>query len=273
MYALMAGKKSPFHDWQALLDCLKDRPFTKSSPIARGSYFHDQVADLCSHIKSLSELSTDQTDMYEQALCLKEAALDLDKYALDWPGHDPKWQPHFCNGMSTPPTMEQATGRPVQYFRDLFTLRHWNFFRAVRIVLHETILQFDLVNGGSTATPASSESSTDCRRALLSNDERRCCAKIITDMADNVLDTLPFLFGEVDSAGQMRSLNQGDMSLIIGQTATATMSIWLLRMIKMSTHTRSLQKELATEGLYRIGWTIGVRQALTAAALSHERPA
>jgi hypothetical protein len=268
----MAGKKSPLHDWQPLLDWLKDRPYAKSSPIARGSYFHDQVADLCSHIKSLSELSTDRTDMYERALSLKEAALDLDKSALDWPGHDPKWQPHFCNRMSTPPTMERSTGRPAQYFRDLFTLRHWNFFRAVRIVLQETILQFDHINGGFTATPASSQSSTDCRRALLSNDERRCCAKIIADTADNVLDTLPFLFGEVDSAGQMLSLKQGNLSLIPGQTPTAAMSIWLLRMIKVSNHTRSLQKDLATEALYRIGWKIGLRQALTAAALSGERP-
>ena len=136
-------------------------------------------------------------------------------------------------------------------------------------MLHETLLQFDQINRGSTAAPASS---TDCRQALLSNDERRCCAKIIADMANNVLDTLPFLFGEVDSAGQMPSLKQEEMSILAGQTPSASMSIWLLRMVKMSEHTSSPQKDPATEAHNRIGQTIGVRQALTAAAPSSKRP-
>ena len=272
MYALMVGKKSPLHDWQPLLDWRKKARVALPGPPGRGSDFHDQVADLCSQIKSLSKFSTDRTDMYEHALYLKKAALDLDKSAQDWPGDDPKWQPRFVSPLTTPPDTAQSCGRPVQYFRDLFTLRHCNFFRAVRIVLHETLLQFDRINRGSTAAPASSQSSTDCRRALLSNDERRCCAKIIADMADNILDTLPFLFGEVDSAGQMLSLKQGDMSILPGQTPTASMSIWLLRMIKVSEHTSSPQKDRATESLYRIGRTLGVRQALTAAAASSERP-
>ena len=210
--------------------------------------------------------------MYEHALYLRKAALDLDKSARDWPGNGPKWQPRFVSRLTTPPDTAQSCRRPVQYFRDFFTLRHWNVFRAVRIVLHETLLHFDQINGGSTAAPASSQSSIDCRQALLSNDGRRCCAKIIADMADMILDTLPFLSGEVDSVGQMLSLKQGDMSIIPGQTPTASMSIWLLRMIKTSEDTSSPQKDLATEALYRIGRTIRVRQALTAAAASGERP-
>ena len=90
-------------------------------------------------------------------------------------------------------------------------------------------------------------------------------------MADNILDTLPFLFGEVDRAGQMPSLKQGDISILPGQILTTSMSVWLLRMIKMSEYTSSPQKDLATKALYRIGRTIGVRQALTAAAASSER--
>ena len=72
-------------------------------------------------------------------------------------------------------------------------------------------------------------------------------------MADHILDTSPFLFGEVDSAAQMLSLKQGDMNILPGQTPTASMSIWLLRIIKISEHTSSPQKDLATEALYRMG--------------------
>ena len=268
----MAGKKSPLHDWQPLLDWRQKARLALPGPPGRGSDFHDQVADLCSQIKSLPKFSTYQTDIYEHALYLKKVALDLDKSAQDWPGDDPKWQPRFVSRLTTPLDTAQSRGRPVQYFRDLFTLRHWNFFRAVRIVLHETLLHFNQINRGSTAAPASSQSSTDCRRVLLSNDERRCCSTIIADMADNILDTLPFLFGEVDHAGQMPNLKQGDISILPGQILTASMSIWLLRMIKMSEYTSSPQKDLATEALCRIGRTIGVRQALTAAAASSERP-
>ena len=68
MYALMAGKKSPLHDWQPLLDWRKKARLALPALPGRGSDFHHQVADLCSQIKSLSKFSTDRTDMYEHAL-------------------------------------------------------------------------------------------------------------------------------------------------------------------------------------------------------------
>ena len=48
MYALMAGKKSPLHDWQPLLDWRQKARLALPGPLGRGSDFHDQVADLCS---------------------------------------------------------------------------------------------------------------------------------------------------------------------------------------------------------------------------------
>ena len=91
-------------------------------------------------------------------------------------------------------------------------------------------------------------------------------------MANNILDTSLFLFGEVDSVGQMMRFKQGEMSILARQTPSASISICLLRMVKMSEHTSCPQKDQATVALYKIGRTIGVRKAVTAAAPSSKRP-
>jgi hypothetical protein len=259
IYALMAGNRSPLDDWEPLLDRIRKARNTMNSPMSRGSRFHHQVADLCSQMKSMSKFSSERTDMCEEAFHLKQAALDLDTSALDWYGDDPKWQPRFVSHGTTPPDTAQSGGRDVEYFPGFLTFRHWNFFRAARMVLQETLLHFDQLNGGSAASLASQVS--------LSVSERRRCANTIADMANDILNTLPFLYGDVDNIGKMISTRQRASRHWPGQTPSASLIIWLLRMIKVSEHTSSSQKDLATEALYKIGRTMGVRQALMVAAI------
>ena len=260
MYALMTGNRSPLDDWEPVLDGIRKARNTLNSPMTRGARFHHQVADLCSQMKSMSNFSSERTDMCEKAFHLKQAALDLDTSALDWYGDDPKWRPRFVSHGTTPPDTAQSGGRAVEYFPDFLTFRHWNFFRATRIVLQETLLHFDQLNGGSATSLAS-------HQFTLSVSERRRCANTIADVANDILNTLPFLYGDVDNTGKMVSTKQHASSHWPGQTPLASLTTWPLRMIKLSEHTSSPQKYLATEALYKIGRTLGVRQALTVAAM------
>ena len=259
MYALMAGNRSPMDDWEPFLDGIRKARNTLNSPMSRGSRFHHQVADLCSQMKSMSKFSCERTDMCREAFYLKQAALDLDTSVLDWYGDDPKWQPRFVSYGTTPSDTAQSSSTDVEYFPDFLTFRHWNFYRAARMVLLETLLHFDQLNGSSAASLASQVS--------LSVAERRHSANTISDMANDILNTLPFLYGDVDNIGKIISTKQGISSHWPGQTPSASLIIWLLRMIKLSEHTSGPQKDLATEALYRIGRTMGVRQALTVAAI------
>jgi len=148
--------------------------------------------------------------MCKEAFHLKQAALDLEMSALYWYGDDPKWQPRFVSHGTSPSDTAQSGGRDVEYFPDLLTFRHWNFFRAARMVLQETLLHFDQLNRGSAACLAS--------QVPLSVSERRRCANIIANMANDILNTLPFLYGDVDNTGKMISTRQRASSHWPGQT-------------------------------------------------------
>lgn len=256
MYALMAGQPSPVPDWQKWFDKPEDAN-TLVWPGTRANSFHIQVTDLCSEMESVVSSTHKREDFYAETIRIKEAALHLQRSVLQWPCDGSKFQPRFVKAA-------QTFDDDMEYFRDFHTFRHWSFFRGTMIVLHESLLRFDQRMKSITQGP----SSTDLGLMVLSDVEHACCTGIIAGMASQVLGTLPFLFGNVNSTGQVRSLADGESWSERSRHAhMGGLALWLLRMIKTSEYTSGAQKHKATAALLKIGRTMGVRQALTIPAM------
>lgn len=264
MYALMAGKKFPLDDWQPLLEQVGKASAEGPSSGALTSSFRAQVADVCAQMRSFcmdpSSVTTDeQTNVYTQASALRDRALCLQKSVLDWPRDELKGQQRLKRYPDMLPGGAQHSRLDSGCVHDRNSLRLRSMLHGVVIVLHETLLHFECRY--RTSFPESSSP------ALLSDTERTRCADIVVTTADQILNTMPFLFGEVDSSGApVQGATDVGWKWRSRQAHMGGPAIWYLRMIKMSGHTSRTQKDRATEGLLKIGRRMGIRQALTIAA-------
>ncbi|KAK5680234.1 hypothetical protein LTS10_007161 [Elasticomyces elasticus] len=268
MHSLMAGKKSPLYDWEPLVEESRQGSIDFPSPRFLASSFRIQVADVCAQMKSLPMPSPcmsaiERTRVYQEALRLKETALHLQRSLLDWPGpHDGKWQPRFVSLPVMLPGATQLCSREAEYFQDSHAFRLWSVYRGTMVVLHETLLKFGKDYAAASIDSQGLASGED---VILWDFERSYCVQAISSTADEILNTLPFVFGEINNAGKMRAGTDAGWGDRSKQSHLGVPAIWFLRMIKSSRYTNSTQKALATEGLYKIGRRMGIRQALTVA--------
>ncbi|KAK5758735.1 hypothetical protein LTS12_011129 [Elasticomyces elasticus] len=268
MHSLMAGKKSPLYDWEPLVEESRKGSADFPSPRFLASSFRIQVADVCAQMKSLPMPSScmsavERTRVYQEALRLKEIAMQLQRSSLDWPGcRDGKWKPRFVSLPIMLPGATQLCSREAEYFQDSHAFRLWSVYRGTMIVLHETLLKFGKDYAAASIDSQDLASGED---VILWDFERSYCVQAISSTADEILNTLPFVFGEITNAGQVRAGSDAGWGDRSKQSHLGVPAIWFLRMIKSSMYTSSTQKALATEGLYKIGRRMGIRQALTVA--------
>ncbi|KAK5698079.1 hypothetical protein LTR97_007039 [Elasticomyces elasticus] len=224
--------------------------------------------NVCAQMKSLPMPSpcmsaVERTRVYQEALRLKEIAMHLQRSSLDWPGcRDGKWKPRFVSLPIMLPGATQLCSREAEYFQDSHAFRLWSVFRGTMIVLHETLLKFGKDYAAASIDSQHLASGED---VILWDFERSYCVQAISSTADEILNTLPFVFGEITNVGQVRAGSDAGWGDRSKQSHLGVPAIWFLRMIKSSMYTSSTQKALATEGLYKIGRRMGIRQALTVA--------
>ncbi|KAK5714919.1 hypothetical protein LTR15_010335 [Elasticomyces elasticus] len=207
--------------------------------------------------------AVERTRVYQEALRLKEIAMHLQRSSLDWPGcRDGKWKPRFVSLPIMLPGATQLCSREAEYFQDSHAFRLWSVFRGTMIVLHETLLKFGKDYAAASIDSQHLASGED---VILWDFERSYCVQAISSTADEILNTLPFVFGEITNVGQVRAGSDAGWGDRSKQSHLGVPAIWFLRMIKSSMYTSSTQKALATEDLYKIGRRMGIRQALTVA--------
>jgi hypothetical protein len=160
------------------------------------------------------------------------------------------------NGIPTWTPSDTASSKsPAGYLPRLYTL---NLYRGARIRLqHFLISLFNHVE--KFASPISDLTSLNRRRHKNVLTARA--------MAQEILETVPYALGDSIAT-------TADNTLPIPSPrswADALRLVWPLAVVLWSPSGLHHQREMAQAALHRIGWKMGIRQALTVASTSFER--
>ena len=271
MYALMTGNPPlvdfnidalnvPHHDWPS------------TTPQIRSSLFIRAVCLTCSEIKVQLQSPIDIANRIEALQRLKEKAFRVEAGMRNWTENRAEWQPRLKDvSLESMDIRTFAHSDLVEYHDSSFPLTHWNLYRTSRIALHETLLKADLnlqVHFDSLLAQASPQHlpATAIRPSfLLSPHERHYCQTTLSNMSSQLLGTIPHILGGIDSQGTVHNPILHGSRACAGKAHQGLPVIWPLRIIKRSLYTDDRQKYLATEALKRIGWGMGIRQALEVA--------
>jgi hypothetical protein len=122
---------------------------------------------------------------------------------------------------------------PVHAYQNISLATTWNFVRTGRIILHQTVLEFALW----IQSPL-------CAKSL----------KTVDDMIDDLLASVPFLIGEIDSDGRALPLFAGK---VVGGIPLQW-SLWVVKTCPFASTERVL---LSRKALERMGSVMGFRKA------------
>ena len=241
-------------------------------PQIRSSLFSRAICLLCSDIKALVLKPIYTNKDIEELRRLKDETFRVEAGMQDWTGDRAEWQPRQKDiSLDSIETRNFAHSDLVEYHESSFPLTHWTLYRASRIALHEALLGADRkvhVHLNDSLTPEPSHSTIEPATktsSLLTPDERHHCQNTLSNMSSQLLGTMPYILGDIDSHGVVYNPLVHGPRACAGKAHQGIPIIWPLRMIKRSLYTDERQKRLATEALRKIGWGMGIRQALEVA--------
>ena len=271
MYSLMTGNP-PLVDFQADTLNSPHDSWPSFTPQVHSSLFVRAVCLVCSEIKAQLHNPMCTPEGFEGLRQLKKEAFRIEASMRNWTENLAKWQP--CLKEVSLESMDIrifAHSDLVEYHDSSFPLTHWNLYRTSRIALHETLLgadislqaQFDTLLAQTPAHPLSTTSPQPF--VLLNPQERHHCQTALSNMSSQLLGTIPYILGSIDSQGTIHNPLLHGSRACAGKAHQGLPVIWPLRIIKRSLYTDDHQKHLATEALKRIGWGMGIRQALEVA--------
>lgn len=178
-----------------------------------------EISKICQRARTLlAEMEQQPTQP------LIEEMLQLDAEALRWRG-GPEWSYK---------TIETPHGL-VQIHRDVWTAYEWNYHRTGRIVLHEQLLK--------------------CLERVDIPELTASSIAIIHGLKDEILSTVPFMLGDIDSDGKPAS-NQ-NLSRGIG----GYFLLWPMRMVIDTATAACGQREAAEIVFQRIRDCTGMKIA------------
>ena len=272
IYALLTGNH-PLLDFD--LDSLP--PLAPDSwqtyhPRVRLTKFIRAVCSLCSDLKALAKKLSHTADDVKQLQQLKVDVFRIEDGMQDWTRDLPAWQPYHKEvSLHSTDIRQFAHSDLVEYHQNAFALTNWNLYRISRMVLHKTLLEIDRFFQVNAERPILPEFAPAISTQIplipsfLTLEERHSCQTTFVSLSSQVLGTIPYTLGEIDSKGMVfNPLLHGPRSCA-GKAFPGLTIVWPLRMIKQSPYTTDRQKHLAKEALKRIGWTMGIRQALEVA--------
>ena len=246
-----------------------------TEPQIRTHVFSRDVSLLCSAIKAQGQKPTYTDKDIDELRQLKDEAFRVEAAMQDWTGTMAEWQPRLKDvSLHTMNIRQFAHSDLVEYHEGSFPLTHWNLYRANRIALHETLLNADRsvqMHFDQILSQESSGTLTDLPstsfRSFLALDERHHCHTTLSNMSSQLLGTIPYILGDIDSQGIVYNPILHGPRACAGKAHQGLPVVWPLRMIKRSSYTNERQKRLATEALTKIGWGMGIRQALEVASM------
>ena len=254
------GLNSPHPDWPSF------------TPQIHSSLFLRAVCLVCSEIKVQLQDPFYTTEGIQELRRLKEEGFRVEASMRNWTKNCAKWQPRLKDvSLESTSIRMFAHSDLVEYHDSSFPLTHWNLCRTSRIALHEALLKADLslqphFDSPSIQAPLPSLPATTVRViSLLTPHERRRCQSTLSNMSSQLLGTIPYIVGDIDSQGTIHNPTLHGSRACAGKSHQGLPVIWPLRIIKRSMYTDDRQKFLATEALKRIGWGMGIRQALEVA--------
>jgi len=133
---------------------------------------------------------------------------------------------------------------------DLPMLAIWNMYRSVRSRLQYSLLEL-LAFLAKLPAPASNQHSIQQRR--------QNSVLIIRSMAQEIVDSTPYALGGPDTS----TLDDKAHTPRPRSWSDALRLLWPLRLMSWSPLILPHQKEIGQAALRRIGWEMGIRQALT----------
>jgi hypothetical protein len=136
---------------------------------------------------------------------------------------------------------------PVHAYQNISLATTWNFVRTGRIILHQTVLEF--ARFLSTVDPLRDVAEFWIQSPLCAKSLRT-----VDDMIDDLLASVPFLIGEIDSDGRALPLFAGK---VVGGIPLQW-SLWVVKTCPFASTERVL---LSRKALERMGSVMGFRKA------------
>jgi hypothetical protein len=191
-------------------------------------------------------------DSRARLLDLMHEAEDIDYELQKWNATGTPWSVYQdtgdLEGLGTGnPRGTGSYSSAVHIYPDVWIASLWNFYRTGRIALHATQLECaDFLDITEWSGHEANEGSPSSKYA------KSIC--VIDLMVNEVCSSIPFILGDVDKDGKLKSSNR--------KALAGFLLMWPLYIVKNCASSTPEQLAVVKLALQRIGNVMGIRQAL-----------
>jgi hypothetical protein len=240
----LALSQEPMAESEAWLESLNDE--LPEVQIEKQSF---EIARVCHRARTLLQNIKDVGLNLYAILDIVREMRALDQTAITW-RQGPNWAFKVISRSEVYPSSESPSNFPetIHLYRDVWIAYEWNYHRTARILLHEQLLR--------CLYRAQEES-----QGLICTEldfTTRTSIEIIRNLADDILLTVPQMFGDVDLEGRLQSHSEAAKSRALG----GYFLLWPIKIVKRLNSATDEQRSRGQAVFERIRECTGMKSAL-----------